>query len=76
MSNAYIIQKQAAIGLLERPMDDLYFGNISLGVYRRQALRRSGIKSIQHADLNETISGPALIVSDDVFISQRALRAF
>ena len=76
MCSAYILKKDQLIGVLDRCLDDLNLGKTNLGVYRRECLKNIGLKNTQDADLNTEITGPALVVSDNVFISQRALKAF
>ena len=76
MRSAYILKKDLLIGVLDRCLDELNLGNTNLGTYRREGLRHIGLQNIQDADLNTEIVGPALLMSDDVFISQRALKAF
>ena len=76
MCSAYILKKDLLIGVLDRCLDDLYLGKTNLGTYRRDCLRNIGHHNVQDVDLNTKITGPALVVSDNVFISKRALKAF
>ena len=76
MKKAFIVKNAIEINPLGRLPGDLIFGNTRLSDYRRSALQASGFTEVQPVEIDEKISGPALIMADDTFISARALKAF
>jgi carbonic anhydrase/acetyltransferase-like protein (isoleucine patch superfamily) len=59
----------------EKP-DALFFGGQSLAQYREGALRRCRLPGLVEGELHQEVQGPALLISDDHFVSFRALRFF
>ena len=76
MDRVYLLRKSLKIKPLDKCWGDLPLGNQSLDGYRRDTLKRCGWTHLQDIEPQEEISGPALLVADDVFISKRALKAF
>ncbi len=76
MKKAFVIKTSSEIRPLGRPVGDLILGQTRLSEYRASALRAAGFNGPQTAEINEEISGPALVIADDTFASARALKAF
>ena len=76
MRKAFIVKNAIEINPLGRRPGDLILGNTRLSDYRRSALRAAGCSDVQVVELNEKISGPALLIAEDTFVSTRALKVF
>lgn len=58
-------------------VDECPLGPSTFGAARREALRALGLQEPAHkTDPSSTVTGPALVVSDELWVTRRALQAF
>ena len=76
MKRAVLVKTSNNISPLERTWADLRLGNTSMADYRQETLRENGWSELQTAEKNEEIKGPARVLSDEIFVSKRALKSF
>lgn len=73
---AYVVARAGEIAPFARRPDACGLGPSTFGAYRAEALRAIGGGDASFVDDGAAVEGPALVVSDDVFVTKRALKGF
>lgn len=71
----YLVRKSAPLHPFARVVDECGLGGGTFASYRERTARRLGLV-VEEAREGQALEGPALVVSDDVFVTRRALRGF
>lgn len=70
-----LVRQSSALFPFGKAPDDCGLGGSTFGAYRTRTLRRLKLSLIESAAEDE-VKGPALVLSDDTFVTRRALRGF
>ncbi len=71
----YVVRQSEPLAPFERVSDDCGLGGGTFRAYRERTARKLKLE-LHEATLEQPLEGPALVVSDDVFVTRRALRGF
>lgn len=71
----YLVRQSAPLHPFARPVDACGLGGGTFASYRARTARKLGLV-VEEAPLERALEGPALVVSDEVFVTRRALRGF
>lgn len=71
-----LVPKARPLAPFDRPADGCRLGGRTLATYRVRTLAALGLPAATPAMLDDELVGPALVLSDEVFATRRALRGF
>lgn len=74
---ALLVRRSPPLLPFDRPVDDCGgAGSLTFGAWRARTLKRCGLSAAEVVDEADTVEGPAVVLSDELFISDRALKGF